>query len=66
MRPHLECWVQYWAPQYKSGMDILERAQQSAIEMMKGLENLSCEEKLRAGAAQPGGEEAQEGLINVY
>jgi len=47
-------------------MDILERAQQSAIEMMKGLENLSCEEKLRAGAAQPGGEEAQEGLINVY
>lgn len=34
--------------------------------MKKGLENLSCEEKLRSGAAQPGGEEAQEGLINVY
>ena len=58
VRPHLECWVQFWAPQYKSGMDILERAQQSAIKMMKGLENLSCEDRLRAGAVQPREEKA--------
>ncbi|KAK4832189.1 hypothetical protein QYF61_020969 [Mycteria americana] len=47
VRPHLECWVQLWAPQYKRGTDILERVQQRATKMMKGLEHLSCEERLR-------------------
>jgi len=23
--PRLKCWIQFWAPQYKRGMDILER-----------------------------------------
>jgi len=27
VRPHLECWVQFWAHQYKTVMDILERVQ---------------------------------------
>lgn len=27
VRPHLECWVQFWASQYKRYMDMLERAQ---------------------------------------
>lgn len=26
-RPHLKCWVQSWAPQYKRDMDILEQMQ---------------------------------------
>ncbi|KAK4831799.1 hypothetical protein QYF61_019229, partial [Mycteria americana] len=48
VRPHLECWVQFWALQYKRDMDILERVQQrAAIKMMKGLEHLSYEERLR-------------------
>ena len=25
VRPHLECWVQFWAAQYKRDMDMLQR-----------------------------------------
>ena len=45
--PHLECWVQFWALQYKRDVDILERVQQRATKMMKGPEHLSYEERLR-------------------
>ena len=44
---HLEFWVQSWAPQYKKDMDILERVQQRATKIMKGLQHLTCEERLR-------------------
>jgi len=27
VRPHLECWSQFWAPQYKGDMDIPEKVQ---------------------------------------
>ena len=46
-RPHLESCVQFWAPQYKRDMDILERIQQRATKMIKGLEQLSYKERLR-------------------
>ncbi|KAK4822096.1 hypothetical protein QYF61_009796 [Mycteria americana] len=47
LRPHLECRAQFWAPQYTKDMDILDRVQQTATKMIKGLEHLSCEERLR-------------------
>jgi len=47
MRPHLEFSVQFWAPQFKKDEELLERGQQRAMRMRRGLEYLSYEERLR-------------------
>jgi len=42
-------------------VELLEKVQQRATKMIKELEHLSCEEKLKAGTVQLGEEKAQRG-----
>ncbi|GAB0203522.1 hypothetical protein GRJ2_002817800 [Grus japonensis] len=47
VRPHLECCVQLWGPQYRRDMELLERVERRATKLMGGMEHLSCEDRLR-------------------
>jgi len=47
VRAHLESCIQLWSPQHRKDMDLLKQVQRRAINMIRGLKHLSCEERLR-------------------
>lgn len=63
VRLHLEFCGQFCAPQYKRELSIMQRVQQAATEMLKGLVCL-CYERLRAGTVHPG-KEGQWGTLSM-
>jgi len=47
VRSHLESCIQLWSPQHRKDMELLEQVQRRAIKVIRGLEHLSNEERLR-------------------
>jgi len=47
LRSHLQYCIQAWGPQYRKDVELLKQVQKRATKMLRELENISYEERLR-------------------
>jgi len=47
VRPHMKSCIQFWSPQHRKDMHLLELVQRMATKMIQGLDHLSYEERLK-------------------
>ena len=47
MRSHLDYCAEFWSPQHKKDMELLEQVHRRAIKMTRGLEHLPYKDRLR-------------------
>ncbi|GAB0197219.1 hypothetical protein GRJ2_002187200 [Grus japonensis] len=47
VRPPLQYCVQLWGPQYRRDIELLEQSPEEATKLIRGMEHLSCEDRLR-------------------
>lgn len=47
IKPHFDYCVQFWSSQYKKDVKLLVSVQRWATKLVRWLESMSCEERLR-------------------